>query len=42
LARVFARRSARHDLAGTIDDLELQMRMQAAERADAPLERRIA
>jgi hypothetical protein len=42
LARVFARRSARHDLTGTIDYLELQMRMQATERADAPLERRIA
>jgi hypothetical protein len=42
LPREFARRSARHDLTATIDDLDLQMRMQAAGRADAPLDRRIA
>jgi hypothetical protein len=29
----------RHDLAVSIDDLDLQMRMDAAERADAPLDR---
>jgi hypothetical protein len=38
----FARRSARHDLTVSIDDLDLQMRMDAADRADAPLDRRIA
>jgi hypothetical protein len=33
--------SARHDLTVSIDDLELQMRMVAADRADAPLGRLI-
>jgi hypothetical protein len=30
-----ARYAVRHDLAVSIDDLDLQMRMEAAERADA-------
>jgi hypothetical protein len=38
----FARRSARHDLTVSIEDLDLQMRMDAADRADAPLDRLIA
>jgi hypothetical protein len=45
----FARRSALHDLAVSIDDLavsiddlDLQMRMDAADRAGAPLDRLIA
>jgi hypothetical protein len=42
LRRVFARRSVRHDLTVTMDDLDLQMRMQAADRADAPVDRRVA
>jgi hypothetical protein len=31
--------SVPHDLAVSIDDLDLQMRMDAADRADAPLDR---
>ena len=38
----FARRSARHDPTVSIDDLDLQMPMDAADRADAPLDRLIA
>jgi hypothetical protein len=38
----FARRSARHDLTVSIDDLDLRMRMDATDRADTPLDRLIA
>jgi hypothetical protein len=38
----FARSSARHDPAVSIDDLDLQTRVDAADRADAPLDRLIA
>jgi hypothetical protein len=38
----FARRSARHDLTVSIDDLDVQMGMDAADRADASLGRLIA
>jgi hypothetical protein len=32
----------RHDLTVSIDDLDLLMRMDAADRVDAPVDRRIA
>ncbi len=35
----FARRSARHDLTVSIDNLDVHMGMDAADRADAPLGR---
>jgi len=35
-------RSVRHDLTVSIEDLDLQVRMGAADRADAPLDRPIA
>jgi hypothetical protein len=38
----FARRSARHDRTVSIDEIDLPMRMNAADRADAPLDRLIA
>jgi len=39
---LLGRGGPRHDLTVSIDDFDLQMRMDAADRADAPIERLIA